>query len=189
MAIKPSVMLGMIGGSYILALAPPVSAIVYAATSGSALNAWLGGMGLGGQVVALEGLGIDPKRYLDAPAWMALVVGYLVSATVFVAAMVFGGFLLFAEYQVPNALDVLTSDFLDPAPERVPYRYRGVWLIVCYALAIASVVVAKAREPKHRSDQVTASMTAGVMRATLFIVFIELLSVALLYALTGEAGR
>jgi ABC-type transporter Mla maintaining outer membrane lipid asymmetry permease subunit MlaE len=139
--------------------------------------------------VALEGLGIEPKRYLDGPAWMALFIGYLGSAVVFVASMVFGGYLLFSEYQVPNAFEVLTSDFLDPAPERVPYRHRGAWLILCYAVAIASVVVAKAREPKHRSDQVTSAMTAGVMRSTLFIVVIELLSVALLYALTGEASR
>jgi ABC-type transporter Mla maintaining outer membrane lipid asymmetry permease subunit MlaE len=182
-------MLGMIGGSYILALAPPVSAIVYAATSGSAVNAWLGGLGLGGQVVALEGLGIEPKRYLDGPAWMALFLGYLGSALVFLASMIFGGYLLFSEYQVPNALDVLTADFLDPAPERIAYRHRGAWLVVCYAAAIASIVVAKAREPKRRSDEVTSSMTAGVMRSTLFIVVVELLSIALLYALTGEGGR
>lgn len=185
-AIKPSVMLSMIGGSYILALAPPVSAIVYAATSGSAVNAWLGGLGLGGQVVALEGLGIEPKRYLDAPAWMALMLGYLGSAAVFVASMIGGGYLLFTEYRVPNALAVLTADFLDPAPERLPYRHRGMWLIVAYAFAIASIVVAKGREPKHRSDQVTQAMTTGVMNATLFVVVLELLSVALLYAITGE---
>lgn len=188
-AIEPSVMLSMIGGSYILALGPPVSAIVYAATSGSAVNAWLGGLGLGGQVVALEGLGIEPKRYLDGPAWMALMLGYLGSAVVFIASMVAGGYLLFSEYQVPHALDVLTADFVDPAPEREAYRHRGVWLIVCYAFAIASIVVAKGREPKHRSDEVTAAMTSGVMRSTLFVVVIELVSVALLYALTGEASR
>jgi ABC-type nitrate/sulfonate/bicarbonate transport system ATPase subunit/ABC-type transporter Mla maintaining outer membrane lipid asymmetry permease subunit MlaE len=184
--IKPGVMLGMIGGSYILALAPPVSAIVYAATSGSAINAWLGGMGLRGQVVALQGLGVDPRRYLDAPAWMALAVGYLVSAGVFVASMIAGGYLLFQKYAVPNALDVLTADFLDPAPERIAYRWRGIWLVVCYGLAIASIVVAKAREPKDRSDQVTASMTSGVMRSTLLVVVLELVSVAILFSVTGE---
>jgi phospholipid/cholesterol/gamma-HCH transport system permease protein len=187
-AIKPGVMLGMIGGSYILALAPPVSAIVYAATSGSAVNAWLGGMGLRGQVVALQGLGVDPRRYLDAPAWMALALGYLVSAAVFVAAMIGGGYLLFQEYGVPNALDVLSADFLDPAPERVAYRWRGIWLVASYALAIASIVVAKGREPKDRSDQVTSAMTAGVMRSTLLVVVLELISVAILFSVTGE-GR
>ena len=66
-ALKPSAVLGMIGGTYILSLAPPISAIVFAATSGSAINAWLGGLRLHGQVTALEGLGVTPKRYLWSP--------------------------------------------------------------------------------------------------------------------------
>jgi len=58
--LRPSAILSLIGGTYILALAPPLSAILFAATSGSAMSAWLGGLRLHGQVVALEGLGPYP---------------------------------------------------------------------------------------------------------------------------------
>jgi len=184
--LKPAVLLRLVGGAYILALAPPLSAIVFAATSGSALNAWLGGLRLRGQVLALEGLGISPARYLLSPSWLALVFAYLVTAAVFVAAMTAGGWILFNDYGVPHPLATLTADFLDPVPERLAYRTRGIWLVITYALALASIVVAKGSEAKQRADQVTAAMTSGVMRATLLVVALELLSIGLLFALTGN---
>jgi ABC-type transporter Mla maintaining outer membrane lipid asymmetry permease subunit MlaE len=186
-ALRPSAVLGLIGGSYVLSLAPPLSAIVFAATSGSAVNAWLGGLRLHGQVVALEGLGIPPARYLWSPAWVALALAYLFTAALFVASMIGGGFLLFQFYGVPHALDKLTSDFLAPPPSRLPYLVRAGWLVLTYAAAVASIVVAKGREPKERSEEVTAAMTSAVMRATLFVVVMELATVALLFTYTGKS--
>jgi ABC-type multidrug transport system ATPase subunit/ABC-type transporter Mla maintaining outer membrane lipid asymmetry permease subunit MlaE len=185
-ALRPEAMLAMVGGSYVLALAPPVSAIVFSATSGSAINAWLGGLELGGQVVALEGLGVPAQRYLAAPAWLALALGYLGAAAVFYGGMVAGGYLLFEHYEVRDALAKLTSDLLDPAPERLPYRWRAIWLTVAYAAGVASLAVAGGRAPKERADDVTAAMTASVRRSTLLVALLELGSVALLYADEGR---
>ncbi len=186
-ALKPSAVLHMIGGTYILSLAPPISAIVFAATSGSAINAWLGGLRLHGQVTALEGLGVAPGRYLWSPTWTALVLSYLVTILAFAAAMVVGGLALFSFYGVPDALSVLTSDFRGQPDSRLPALVRGIWLMVTYALATASIVVSKGREPKGRSEEVTAAMTSSVIRATLFVVVMELATVIALYALTGDA--
>ena len=184
-ALKPSAVLAMIGGTYVLSLAPPISAIVFAATSGSAINAWLGGLRLHGQVTALEGLGVTPARYLWSPAWTALVLSYLGTLLAFTLAMIGGGWALFAFYDVPHAFEVLTSDFRGEPASRLPALVRGIWLVVCYALAIASIVVAKGREPKGRSEEVTSAMTSSVIRATLFVVAMELTSVVVLYAITG----
>lgn len=183
--LRPGVLLEIIGGSYILSLAPPLSAIVFAATSGSAINAWLGGLRLNGQVMALEGLAVPPARYLWAPAWWALVVAYLTTVVVFIASMVLGGFALFSHYGVVHALDKLTADFLAPIPARLPYLVRGIFLVFAYALALASIVVAKGASPKSRSDDVTAAMTSSVMRSTLFVVVVELATVVALFASTG----
>jgi thiamine transport system ATP-binding protein len=186
-ALKPSAVLGLIGGSYILSLAPPLSAIVFAATSGSAVNAWLGGLRLNGQVVALEGLAVPPARYLWSPAWTALAWSYLITLFVFAASMTAGGWALFSFYDVPHALSNLTADFLDPPPSRLPYLLRAVWLAVTYAVAVASIVVAKGREPKERSEDVTSAMTSAVMRATLFVVVMELATIVALFAFTGRS--
>ena len=102
--------------------------------------------------------------------------------------MTAGGWLLFHHYEVPDALAKLTADFVAPAPERISYLWRGIWLMVAYGLSIASIVVAKGREPKERADQVTKAMTSAVMRTTLLVVLLELGSIVLLYNLTGRGS-
>jgi len=180
--LKPRAVLTLLGGTYVLTLAPPLSAIIFAATSGSAINAWLGGLRLHGQVVAVEGLGIQAGRYLWSPSWVALVAAYLVTALGFVAAMVLGGWVLFDAYEVPHALAKITSDFLDPPPSRVPYLIRALFLVAAYALGVASIVVSRGSAPKDRSDQVTAAMTSSVMRSTLLVVTLELVTIVLLFS-------
>jgi ABC-type nitrate/sulfonate/bicarbonate transport system ATPase subunit/ABC-type transporter Mla maintaining outer membrane lipid asymmetry permease subunit MlaE len=184
--LRALAVLRLVGGTYILALAPPLSAILFAATSGNAINAWLGGMTLGRQVLALDGIGVPAPRYLWSPAWLALVLGYLLTVVVFVAAMVAGGFALFQLHGGKDALAILTSDFLDPAPGRGPYLVRGIWLVVCYAVAIATIVVQRGVAHKDEAAHVTQAMTSAVVRTTLFVVAMELGSVAVLFAVAGR---
>ena len=178
--------LRLVGGTYILSLAPPLSAILFAATSGNAVNAWLGGMALGRQILALDGIGVSAPRYLWSPAWLALVISYLGTVVVFVAAMILGGFGLFQLYGGQHALAILTSDFVDPAPGRGPYLVRGVWLVLTYAVAIATIVVGSGVAPKDEAAHVTSAMTSAVVRATLFVVAMELASIIVLFAVVGR---
>jgi ABC-type nitrate/sulfonate/bicarbonate transport system ATPase subunit/ABC-type transporter Mla maintaining outer membrane lipid asymmetry permease subunit MlaE len=186
-SLRPSALLSLIGGTYIQALAPPLSAIVFAATSGSALNAWLGGLRLNGQVLALEGLGVAPSKYLWAPSFYALTLSYLATFLAFAGSMTLGGWLLFSYYHVPFALDRLTADFLDPPASRFPYLIRCVWLVLSYSIAISSIVVSRGRAAKRGSEDVTAAMTSSVIRSTLFVVAMELATVVALFSLTGNA--
>ncbi|MCC6558138.1 MAG: ATP-binding cassette domain-containing protein [Polyangiaceae bacterium] len=181
--LRPAAVFELIKGTYILALAPPLSAIVFAATSGSALNAWLGGLRLHGQVAALEGLGVPPARYLWSPSWLALAIGYATTFAVFTLAMMAGGWVLYALNDVQSPLALLSADFVDPPPSRIPYLIRGLWLVAAYTMAIASIVVAKGSEGKSRSEDVTDAMTSSVKRVTLFVVVMELLTVVLLRAM------
>jgi len=182
--LRPAAVFELIKGTYVLSLAPPLSAIVFAATSGSAINAWLGGLRLHGQVTALSGLGVSPSRYLFTPSWWALVVGYLATVASFTLAMIGGGWVLYAMNGVARASALLTADFVDPAPSRGPFLVRGAWLVLMYAIGIASIVVSSGRAPKQRSEDVTKAMTSAVMRATLMVVVLELASIMLLRAWT-----
>ncbi len=184
--LRAAAVLRLVGGTYILSLAPPLSAILFAATSGNAVNAWLGGMQLGRQVLALEGIGVPAPRYLWSPAWLALALSYVGTVLVFVASMVGGGYLLFQLYGAPDALAVLTSDFLDPAPGRGPYLARAIWLTCAYAVAIATIVVHSGVAHKDEAAHVTAAMTSAVVRTTLFVVVMELASVLVLFAAVGR---
>lgn len=178
--LEPAAVFGLIKGTYILSLSPPLSAIIFAATSGSAINAWLGGLRLHGQVTALEGLGVPPARYLWSPTWMALALSYLATFGIFTLSMIIGGFVLYDWYGVPDAFGVLSCDFTSPPPSRYAYLVRCAWSVVAYTLTISSVVVAKGREAKSRSEDVTNAMTSSVMRVTLLVVGMELFTVMVL---------
>lgn len=184
--LRPAAVFQLIKGTHILSLAPPLSAIVFAATSGSAINAWLGGLRLHGQVTALEGLGVTPARYLWSPAWIALALGYLGTFVVFTLSMIGGGWILYDMSGVKEAFAVLSADFINAPPSRYPYLARCVWLVFAYTFAISSIVVAKGREEKSRSEDVTNAMTSSVMRATLFVVVMELVTVMLVRLWEGK---
>ena len=72
--VRADIAIDMVGGSYVVALTPPVAGFLFVAASGSATNAWLGGMGLTRQIAALEALGVSRQRYLWAPVYCALAL-------------------------------------------------------------------------------------------------------------------
>jgi len=175
--VRPDALVRQIGGSYVVALAPALSAILFVAASGSATNAWLGAMGLTRQTLALEALGVDRRRYLWAPAWVALGVSYLAVAALFALGMIAGGLLVCHHYGVAHPWQLLTADLFDPRPERVRYAVRAGLLVWVYAWGIAADVVAKGAADKPEADAVTRGMTASVVACTLWVVAWELATV------------
>jgi ABC-type nitrate/sulfonate/bicarbonate transport system ATPase subunit/ABC-type transporter Mla maintaining outer membrane lipid asymmetry permease subunit MlaE len=182
--VRPDAGIRLIGGAYVTALAPALSAILYVAASGNATNAWLGSMRLTRQVAALEALGVSSRAYLFAPAWLCLGLGYLVCAALFAAGMIGGGLLLCHQLHVPQAYGLLTSDLLNPRPERVRTLVRAGFLVWIYAWGIASEVVARGGSEKRQADEVTRAMTGSVVACTLWLVVWEL-ATALLLFVTG----
>lgn len=175
--VRPDALLRQIGGSYVVALAPALSALLFVAASGSATNAWLGSMGLTKQTLALDALGVDRRAYLWAPAWLATAACYLAVAALFALGMIGGGLLVCRAYHVDGAWQLLTGDFVDPRPERLRYAVRAAFLVWMYAWGIASDVVAKGGAPKPEADAVTRAMTSSVVACTLWVVGWELVTV------------
>lgn len=179
--VRPDALIRQIGGSYVIALAPALSAILFVSASGSATNAWLGSMGLTKQVLAMEALGIDRRRYLWGPAWLALALAYFAIATLFALGMIVGGLLVCHQHQLGGGWELLTADILDPRPERVRYTVRAAVLVWIYGWGIASDVVAKGGAAKPEADAVTRGMTASVVACTLWMVSWELLTVIVVF--------
>ena len=181
--VRPDKIFALIGSMHVLALAPPLSGILFSATSGSAVAAWLGGMSLTRQTAALRGLGIAEPRYLWLPALVGLALAYVILAAVFAGGMVLGG-VIYLKLQVPAIADpwaVVTADLVDPSAERAPFRVRALVLMVLYAGGIAADAIAKGSRDKTSADAVTAAMVASVMACTLWIVALELVSLVVLY--------
>ena len=175
--VRPDALLRQIGGSYVVALAPALSALLFVAASGSATNAWLGSMSLTKQTLALDALGVDHRRYLLAPAWLSVALAYLAVAALFALGMLVGGLLVCESFGVEHAWQLLTGDLVDPRPERAIYTWRAAFLVWMYGWGIASDVVAKGGAPKPEADAVTRAMTASVVACTLWVVGWELATV------------
>lgn len=179
--VRPDALLRQIGGSYVVALAPALSALLFVAASGSATNAWLGAMGLTRQTLALDALGVDRRAYLWAPTWICVAVCYLAVAALFALGMIAGGLVVCRGYGVDHAWALLTGDLVDPRPERAVYAVRAAFLIWMYGWGIASDVVAKGGAAKPEADAVTRGMTASVVACTLWIVAWELATVLVVF--------
>ncbi|MCA9691805.1 MAG: ATP-binding cassette domain-containing protein, partial [Myxococcales bacterium] len=182
--LRPDRVFSLIGSMHIIALAPALAGILFVATSGSAITAWLGSMSLTRQTTALQALGIGEARYLWVPAWLGLALSFVALAALFTAGMVAGGlaYLELNAPELPDAFAVITADLLDPPPERQVFRARALALVGVYALGIASDAIAKGAEEKSSAEAVTVAMVRSVMACTLWIVAIELVSLALVYA-------
>ncbi|MCA9711637.1 MAG: ABC transporter permease, partial [Myxococcales bacterium] len=183
LALRDDFVFALLGSRHIIALAPPLCGILFAATSGNAITAWLGGISLTRQSEALRGLGVSPRRYLWAPAWLGLSASSLLLSALFVVGMVLGGALYISSTGVDasSAYALVTAQLLDPAPGDGRLLARAGLLLGLYAVGISADAVAKGARDKHSAEAVTASMVRSVMASTLWIVALELLTLPLIF--------
>lgn len=183
LALRDEFVFSMIGARHIIALAPPLSGILFSATSGNAVTAWLGGISLTKQAEALEALGIERRRYLWLPAWIGLALSSAFLATLFVGGMVGGGALYIHGEGVEwgRAFGFVTAQLVDPEPKDIRLLARAGFLLAIYAVGISADAVAKGSRPKRTSDAVTVAMVASVMASTLWIVLLEMATLPLVF--------
>lgn len=183
LALRDDFVFTLLGSRHIIALAPPLTGILFCATSGNAITAWLGGISLTRQSEALRGLGVSPQRYLWGPAWVGLSLSSLILSVIFVMGMVLGGALYISGTGVESgmAYELITAQLLDPAPGDGRLLARAGLLLGIYAVGISADAVAKGARDKHSAEAVTASMVRSVMASTLWIVALELLTLPLIF--------
>ncbi|MCH9686115.1 MAG: ATP-binding cassette domain-containing protein [Deltaproteobacteria bacterium] len=183
LALRDGFVFTLLGSRHIIALAPPLSGILFAATSGNAITAWLGGISLTRQSEALRGLGVSPRRYLWGPAWVGLSLSSMILAALFVGGMVFGGTVYIAStgLGMDMAYELVTAQLLDPSPAEGRLLARAGLLLGLYAVGISADAVAKGARDKHAAEAVTAAMVRSVMASTLWIVALELLTLPLIF--------
>ena len=177
MGVRPERALALLGNGHVVALMPPLAAILFVAASGNAVSGWLGGASLTRQIAALEAIGMSRRVYLWPAAWWGLFVSALVVTAVFGLGLTLGGVAYTEIAGIEGGWEVLTGDWLDPRPERRPWNIRALALGLLYAGGIAADVVAAGTLRKDTADDVVRAMTGSVVRCTLWIVVWELVSV------------
>ncbi len=162
------------GPTIVLRLSPPFAAILVAARAGSAISAWVGQMTVTRQLDALRVLGIPTGRRVTGPAWVGLALGGPVGTLTFGASLlaVFAVYLLVIEGG--GAIELLRGFGSVGNAEALAKT-------VIYGGLVASVTVAFAEEPKHEQDQVSHSLTQGIVWSTVTVMLAELSFLALRY--------
>ena len=161
--------LALVGGTFIGALTPPLMGFLYAARSGSAVTAWLGGMGYSRQIDAMKTLRVDPESYLRVPVWWSSFLGFIVAASVFLLTMWIGAAVTAgAFFGVADAFGVLQPTMDDPEFASIFYK------LPTYALLLASVFTIVGMAPKRTSEDVATGITRAIIIGTVLVTLAEL---------------
>lgn len=168
--IKPEMLVEMMGGRYVLYLAPAIGGMLFAARSGSIMCNWLGEMVRGRQVQALRLLDVPPQQYLSAPSVAAVFISMFASITWFAFCVWLGGvFTTQHMFDVPSAIDVMRLSSYDISLSLFWFK------TLIYSVLVSLTVVALGMAPKTTSHQVNIHTTKTIIYATLSIAFAELL--------------
>jgi phospholipid/cholesterol/gamma-HCH transport system permease protein len=144
-----------------------ITAILVAGRSGSALAARIGSMTVSQEVDALAVIGIDPVRYLAAPALLAMLV-MLPVLTVFADAVAIGGAALYASPALnvtPAAYISQTLALLTPGD-----IWQGIAKAFVFAVLICLIGVSTGFSVTGGAEGVGRATTRAVVLSISYIV-------------------
>ena len=167
--LKPETLLGMMGGTYVVFLAPAIGGILFVARSGSITSSWLGELVRGKQVKALDSLGVSSDQYLRGPVSIALVLAFVTVVLTF-AVGVWGGSVLSTRYlfELPNATELMR---ITPYAVQISNFWLKIWL---YAVSTSLTITGLGMASKTTSTEVMQHTTKLIIYATVGISLAEL---------------
>jgi len=168
--IKPERLIEMMGGRYVLYLAPAIGGMLFAARSGSIMSNWLGEMVRGRQIQALSLLGVPPQQYLGAPSVLALFTSMFATIVWFAFCVWLGG--LLTTQQLFTLKDPMSAMSLSGYDISASLFWLKTFI---YSVLVAVTVVSLGLAPKSTAHQVNTHTTKTIIYSTLCIAFAELL--------------
>ncbi len=168
--VKPEDLIDIMRGRFSLYLAPAIGAMLFAARSGSIVSGWIGEMIRSKQLRALQVLNVSVSQYLLSPVFIGLLMGLLVTLTLFTLAIWLGGvFAVFYLFDIPNAAQTMYLTGYD-------FYASNYWIkVLLYSVIVCLVISAFAFANKFTAKQVNLHTTQGIIYATLSVALAELL--------------
>lgn len=114
-------------------LGPFFTSLVVIGRSGSALAAYIGTMRVGGEVSALEMMGIDPVHFLVMPAFAGFMISMICLSTYFALIAIIGG-LLVAQLTVNVPFGIFISKIIDAL------NYMDILISVLKSVAFGAII-------------------------------------------------
>ena len=154
--------------------APLITGILVAGRSGSALAAKIGTMGINQEIDALRVMGINPVRFLVAPALVAMMI--IVPALTFWSILVG---LFFAGVYVSLDLGISFSAYIDEVIQVLKVRdiIHGVGKSFIFAVLITLVGVVNGAGVSGGAEGVGRATTRSVVQAITAIIITDMLFV------------
>jgi phospholipid/cholesterol/gamma-HCH transport system ATP-binding protein len=166
---KPETLIHLMGGRYVLYLAPAIGGMLFAARSGSIMSNWLGEMVRGKQTRALSLLNVPPSQYLRAPSAYALFLSMVLTLMWFTFCVWGGGVIAAAHlFDIPDVNEVMALSRYDVQ------RSLFWWKTLVYSLIVSLTVVGLGLSAKRTAHQVNMHTTKAIIYSTLSIAFAEL---------------
>ena len=163
-----------IGLSVTREFAPLITGILVAGRSGSALAARLGTMQINQEIDALRVMGINPVRFLVAPALLAMMI--MVPALTFWSDLVsLAGAGVYVSLELGLSFSAYTDRLIDILS--VDDLMHGLGKSVIFAALIAVVGVVNGAGVKGGAEGVGAATTRAVVQAITAIVITDMLFV------------
>ncbi|MEO5623429.1 MAG: ABC transporter permease [Dokdonella sp.] len=149
-----------------------ITAILVAGRSGSALAARIGSMSVSQEVDALAVIGIEPVRYLVAPALIAMLV-MLPALTIFADAIAIFGAALYSAPALnvtPTAYVLQTLSLLSPGDV-----WQGLSKSVVFALLITLIGVSTGFSVTGGAEGVGRATTRSVVLSICWIIVVDMI--------------
>lgn len=149
-----------------------ITAILVAGRSGSALAARIGSMSVSQEVDALATMGIEPVRYLAAPALLAMIV-MLPVLTIFADAVSIIGAALYASPALnvtPTAYVMQTLALLSPGD-----IWQGVAKAFVFAILITLIGVSTGFSVSGGAEGVGRATTRSVVTSICYIIVVDMI--------------
>jgi ABC-type multidrug transport system ATPase subunit/ABC-type transporter Mla maintaining outer membrane lipid asymmetry permease subunit MlaE len=156
---------------------PVLSCVLIAARCGAAVTSDVGGRQYGNQIDAMKTFGSNPRFYLLTPIlWSFLIGTPLLSYAAYYVAR-FTSLVTFVLSDPVRGPDFWHQHFHRGLDMYDTFTYRGFgWLIaklLCCGVGIAIISYYQGRKPKYSTTDVSRSVTATILWATLFALVVH----------------
>ena len=149
-----------------------ITGIIVAGRSGSAIAARIGTMSESQEVDALQVIGINPVRYLAAPALLAMIIAMPV-LTIFGDFMGMLGGAVYTNYELGMPIDIYMNRSFDAIV--VFDVMQGIYKSIVFAVLIVIVSVLNGFQVKGGAEGVGLATTRSVVMAISIIVIADMI--------------
>jgi phospholipid/cholesterol/gamma-HCH transport system permease protein len=152
--------------SLIRELGPVLTALMVIGRAGSAMTAEIGILRIGGVIMALDAMAIEPRKFLVSPRLVGSVVAVPLLTAIFIVVGILGGWIVGV-----GLLGVNVGDYFGRMEQSVEFSdiLGGLWKSFAFAVLIGWVCTWKGYNTQRGAKGVGAATTSAVVVSSVLV--------------------